>query len=264
MKKIIIWGINVIVIILTVFLVSCIIRNNANRSNDIKTQKNTVTVKETVQDGNYSIGFYSYEKKIRNKTKKCWIPFVDFASLETTDEINKILFDSATKWMKYDFVSSVAKRERPVIRCHNERYLSIELSYCTYTNRSCQVCNYITIDLKRKKRIFLKDIVDKKTIIKKMSEGTDVYSKERVVLEENENEKATLNLRESLKKDSVTELEEMVDECSLDEGQFPFALDDKWRGLVNKSGFYIQGNILVIDDARMRQHSKIIIKNVIN
>lgn len=28
MKKIIIWGINVIVIILTVFLVSCIIRNN--------------------------------------------------------------------------------------------------------------------------------------------------------------------------------------------------------------------------------------------
>ena len=76
MKKIIIWGINVIVIILTVFLVSCIIRNNANRSNDIKTQKNTVTVKETVQDGNYSIGFYSYEKKIRNKTKKCWIPFV--------------------------------------------------------------------------------------------------------------------------------------------------------------------------------------------
>ena len=33
MKKIIIWGINVIVIILTVFLVSCIIRNNANRSN---------------------------------------------------------------------------------------------------------------------------------------------------------------------------------------------------------------------------------------
>lgn len=33
-EKIIIWGINVIVIILTVFLVSCIIRNNANRSND--------------------------------------------------------------------------------------------------------------------------------------------------------------------------------------------------------------------------------------
>ena len=30
MKKIIIWGINVIVIILTVFLVSCIIRNNQN------------------------------------------------------------------------------------------------------------------------------------------------------------------------------------------------------------------------------------------
>lgn len=271
MKKIIIWGINVIVIILTVFLVSCIIRNNANRSNDIKTQKNTVTVKETVQDGNYSIGFYSYEKKIRNKTKKCWIPFVDFASLkttdenlETTDEINKILFDSATKWMKYDFVSSVAKRERPVIRCHNERYLSIELSYCTYTNRSCEVCNYITIDLKRKKRIFLKDIVDKKTIIRKMKEGTDVYAKERAVLEENENERATLSLRQSLKKNNVTELEGMVDECSLDEGQFPFALDDKRRGLVNKSGFYIQGNILVIDDARMRQHSKIIIKNVIN
>lgn len=140
------------------------------------------------------LGFYSYEKKIRNKTKKCWIPFVDFASLETTDEINKILFDSATKWMKYDFVSSVAKRERPVIRCHNERYLSIELSYCTYTNRSCEVCNYITIDLKRKKRIFLKDIVDKKTIIKKMREGTDVYAKERAVLEENENEKANFHL----------------------------------------------------------------------
>ena len=100
--------------------------------------------------------------------------------------------------------------------------------------------------------------------IKKMKEGTDVYAKERAVLEENENERATLSLRESLKKDSVTELEEMVDECSLDEGQFPFALDDKWRGLVNKSGFYIQGNILVIDDARMRQHSKIIIKNVIS
>ena len=271
MKKNIIWGINIIVIIIIVFLVSCIFRNNANESNDIKTVKNTATVKKTVQDGNYSIGFYSYEKKIRNKTKKCWIPFVDFASLkttdenlETTDEINKILFDSATKWMKYDFVSSVAKRERPVIRCHNERYLSIELSYCTYTNRSCEVCNYITIDLKRKKRIFLKDIVDKKTIIKKMKEGTDVYAKERAVLEENENERATLSLRQSLKKNTVTELEEMVDECSLDEGQFPFALDDKRRGLVNKSGFYIQGNILVIDDARMRQHSKIIIKNVIN
>ena len=33
-----------------------------------------------------------------------------------------------------------------------------------------------------------------------MSEGTDVYAKERAVLEENENEKATLNLRESLKR----------------------------------------------------------------
>ena len=40
---------------------------------------------------------------------------MDFASLETTDEnmettdeINKILFDCASKWMKYDFVSSVA------------------------------------------------------------------------------------------------------------------------------------------------------------
>ena len=97
-----------------------------------------------------------------------------------------------------------------------------------------------------------------------MKEGTDVYAKERAVLEENENERATLSLRQSLKKNTVTELEEMVDECSLDEGQFPFALDDKRRGLVNKSGFYIQGNILVIDDARMRQHSKIIIKNVIN
>ena len=95
-------------------------------------------------------------------------------------------------------------------------------------------------------------------------EGTDVYAKERAVLEENENERATLSLRQSLKKNTVTELEGMVDECSLDEGQFPFALDDKRRGLVNKSGFYIQGNILVIDDARMRQHSKIIIKNVIN
>ena len=42
MKKIIIWGINVIVIILTVFLVSCIIRNNANRSNEsIKERKNS-------------------------------------------------------------------------------------------------------------------------------------------------------------------------------------------------------------------------------
>ena len=123
MKKIIIWGINIIVIILIVFLVSFIFINNANRSDDIKGVKNTATVKETVQDGNYSIGFYSYEKKIRNKTKKCWIPFVDFASLETTDEnmettdeINKILFDSATKWMKYDFVSSVAKYNGSVVK----------------------------------------------------------------------------------------------------------------------------------------------------
>lgn len=66
------------------------------------------------------------------------------------------------------------------------------------------MCNYITIDLKRKKRIFLKDIVDKKTIIRKMKEGTDVYAKERAVLEENENERATLSLRQSLKKNTVT------------------------------------------------------------
>ena len=271
MKKNIFCGINLIVIILIVFLVSCIFRNNANRSNDTKIQKNTVTVKETVQDGNYSIGFYSYKKKIRNKTKKCWIPFVDFANLktteenlETTDEINDILFDSATKWMNYCFVSSVAEREQPVIRCHNDRYLSIELTYRTHANKVFEICNFITIDLKRKKRIFLKDIVDKKTIIKKMREGTDVYLKEFAVLDKKENERATLSLRQSLKKNTVTELEEMVAECSLDEGQFPFALDDKGRGLVNKSGFYIQGNILVIDDARMRQHGRIIIKNVIS
>ena len=61
---------------------------------------------------------------------------MDFASLETTDEnlettdeINDILFDSATKWMNYCFVSSVAEREQPVIRCHNDRYLSIELQW---------------------------------------------------------------------------------------------------------------------------------------
>ena len=99
---------------------------------------------------------------------------MDFASLETTDEnlettdeINDILFDSATKWMNYCFVSSVAEREQPVIRCHNDRYLSIELTYRTHANKVFEICNFITIDLKRKKRIFLKDIVDKKTIIKK-------------------------------------------------------------------------------------------------
>ena len=46
MKKNIIWGINIIVIIIIVFLVSCIFRNNANESNDIKTVKNTATVKK--------------------------------------------------------------------------------------------------------------------------------------------------------------------------------------------------------------------------
>lgn len=45
-KKNIIWGINIIVIIIIVFLVSCIFRNNANESNDIKTVKNTATVKK--------------------------------------------------------------------------------------------------------------------------------------------------------------------------------------------------------------------------
>lgn len=264
MKKNIIWGINIIVIIIIVFLVSCIFRNNANESNDIKTVKNTATVKKTVQDGNYSIGFYSYEKKIRNKTKKCWIPFVDFASLETTDEINDILFDSATKWMNYCFVSSVAEREQPVIRCHNDRYLSIELTYRTHANKVFEICNFITIDLKRKKRIFLKDIVDKKTIIKKMREGTDVYLKEFAVLDKKENERATLRFRESLKKTPITELEKMVDECSMDESMFPSVSNAKRTGLENKSGFYIQGNILVIDDARMRQHGRIIIKNVIS
>ena len=49
--------------------------------------------------------------------------------------------------------------------------------------------------------------MDKKTIIRKMKEGTDVYAKERAVLEENENERATLSLRQSLKKNTVTELE---------------------------------------------------------
>ena len=106
--------------------------------------------------------------------------------------------------------------------------------------------------------------MDKKTIIRKMKEGTDVYAKERAVLEENENERATLRFRESLKKTPITELEKMVDECSMDESMFPSVSNAKRTGLENKSGFYIQGNILVIDDARMRQHSKIIIKNVIN
>lgn len=46
MKKNIIWGINIIVIIIIVFLVSCFFRNNANESNDIKTVKNTATVKK--------------------------------------------------------------------------------------------------------------------------------------------------------------------------------------------------------------------------
>ena len=46
MKKNIIWGINIIVIIIIVFLVRCFFRNNANESNDIKTVKNTATVKK--------------------------------------------------------------------------------------------------------------------------------------------------------------------------------------------------------------------------
>ena len=56
----------------------------------------------------------------------------------------------------------------------------------------------------------------------------------------------------------------MLDECSMDESMFPSVSNAKRTGLENKSGFYIQGNILVIDDARMRQHGRIIIKNVIN
>ena len=88
--------------------------------------------------------------------------------------------------------------------------------------------------------------MDKKTIIKKMREGTDVYLKEFAVLDKKENERATLRFRESLKKTPITELEKMVDECSMDESMFPSVSNEKEPVLKIKVDFTYRGIYLLL------------------
>lgn len=173
------------------------------------------------------------------------------------EKINDILHQASTSWINKAFIKNSKNTCRTNIFCHTSRILSVGQSYETYefvTN------NYITVDLMTGEQIFLDDIItDIDGLAQILHEGEIMTaSRNAFTLDQDEADAA---VRESLRKSDLSQIKEMLRQCSLDQKQFPLPVDKKETKLpfvYERPNFYLQGEELVIEEGKW--HSKIIVK----
>lgn len=199
----------------------------------------------------YIIRFYQDSRKIRDAEKEICIPkikFLDRSREKLENRINETIYSAATAWMDYKFIKMNTEQIETGITCHNSKYISISLCYYLKANRSKIINNYIVVDLTSGKRLFLKDFVDnEKQLISRMREGENIYADTNAFALEQE--EANNQLKSLLMEEPENDLREMLNQCSMEEKTFPLIYEDDQTlpTLFEKSGFYIEGESIVID-----------------
>lgn len=223
-------------------------------------QKDYTKEKLSIDINDYIIRFVQDNKKIKGVEKEIRIPhikFLDENREELENRINETIYNAATDWMNYKFIKMNTKQVETEITCHNNKYISISLSYYLKADRSKILNNYIVVDITSGKRLFLKDFVSSENqLISKMKKGKGIYADTYAFsLEKDE---ANNHLKSLLLEESEEDLRQMLIQCSMEEKNFPiiYEIEQTLPTLFEKSGFYIEGDSIVIDYGKY-DHTKI-------
>lgn len=173
----------------------------------------------SIDINDYIIRFVQDSKIVRGVEKEICIPhikFLDENREELENRINETIYNTATDWMDYKFIKMNTKQIETELTCHNDKYISISLSYYLKANRSKILNNYIVVDITSGKRLFLKDFVsDENQLISKMKEGNGIYADTNAfALEKDE---ANNQLKSLLLEEPEEDLRQMLIQCSMEE-----------------------------------------------
>lgn len=154
---------------------------------------------------------------------------------------------ASTSWINKAFIKKSKNTYETKVFCHTSRFLSVGQTYETYdfiTN------DYITIDLMTGKQIFLKDIIkDEKELARILNEGKIMTaSRNAFTLDQNEADAA---LRQRLREMNQSQIEKMIQQCSLEQKQFPLCTDREKSSLPfthERPNFYLKSGGLVIEE----------------
>lgn len=214
----------------------------------------------SIDINDYIIRFVQDSKIVRGVEKEICIPHIKFSDEnreELENRINETIYNTATDWMDYKFIKMNTKQIETEITCHDDKYISISLSYYLKANKSKILNNYIVVDITSGKRLFLKDFVsDENQLISKMKKGKGIYADTHAfTLEKDE---ANNQLKSLLLEEPEEDLRQMLIQCSMEEKNFPiiYEIEQTLPTLFEKSGFYIEGDSIVIDYGKY-DHTKI-------
>ena len=224
-----------------------------------KTDEGTIETKtEKITENNekeypmdYIIENARMAKEIKNREIEIYLPQIQFVNggQETLeDKINETLYNAAVDWMTYDFLGMEISQLNTNITCHSGKYLSVSLSYhLDVSPGGDTLLNYIVVDMTTGDRIFLKDIIeDEKELASQIKKEEGIHAGRGFAFDQYETDQ---NLHEYILEKTEEEFYEIIRQCSMEEKEFPLRCESEqsmptiWR----KSGFYIEGNCIVID-----------------
>lgn len=243
-----------IVIILSGIALTVYFIHNRNIEKDNTNEELSIDIND------YIIRFVQDSKIIRGVEKEIYIPHIKFSDknrAELENRINETIYNTATDWMDYKFIKMNTKQVGTEITCHNNKYISISLSYYLKADRGKVLNNYIVVDITSGKRLFLKDFVSSENqLISKMKKGKGIYTDTNAFTLENA--EADNQLKSLLLEEPEEDLRQMLIQCSMEEKNFPviYEIEQTLPTLFEKSGFYIEGDSIVIDYGKY-DHTKI-------
>lgn len=221
-----------------------------NENTIMKTKEKKTDIRESEDPLEYIIEYARVVRKVKNREIDINLPQIIFIHEEKEtleNEINKTLYKAATNWMTYDFLGMEISQLHPQITCHSGKYLSVLLCYHLDSGRGDTLVNYIVVDMTNGDRVFLKDIVnDEKELASQIKKGERIHAARASVFDQYETDHS---LHEYISEKTETDILEIIKNCSKEEKEFSFVYEAGqyvptiWR----KSGFYIEGNCIVID-----------------
>lgn len=221
-----------------------------NENTTVKTKEKIANIRENEDSLEYIIEYTRVVREVKNREIDINLPQIIFIHEEKEtleNEINKTLYKAATNWMTYDFLGMEISQLHSQITCHNGKFLSVLLRYHLDSGRGDTLVNYIVIDMTNGNRVFLKDIInDEKELASRIKREEGIHAVRASVIDQYETDRS---LHEYLLEKTETDILEIIKNCSKEEKEFPFVYESGqsvptiWR----KSGFYIEGNCIVID-----------------
>lgn len=199
----------------------------------------------------YSFSFYTPSTLPKDFT--VFLPEVQFDNdkLEKLEEtINTIIQKNATNWIKKTVMKHYKTADQGWcdIYCHDDSLLSVGMSYESDSDHTYIINDYITIDIKNGKRLYLKDLFDVEQLTKWIKNTDNYYAKRyQFSLEQEEGDEA---IRKYMKKLSEDEIRSMLEQCSKSQKEF-ISLFEKEQdvNLENRANFYLTNDGLMIEVA---------------